>query len=345
MRKMINVFTIFMMPLMCVLLLIHNAYGLQVSFVVGEAFVERNGKQLTATVGMNVDTGDTIITKKASIVELLFLDGSAVKIFENAKVKIARVQEKEENISVVNGVVKAKIAKLQKNESKKIYTPTTVCAIRGTEFFVAVSDSSNSRINMEEGSLELINPYGALTIQGDEQANAEIAKKAEADENLKNPEAWKNTEDKNFTIEPQKYADSYEEYLQTLEERSSTQSAEIAKLKKMPIKKNYSDKIEQDMQEVEEKAAMIADDYFLGDCASAAVETVLQNYKDKKQEIYDAFDKIKSQADRVLQQQKANYEAIMAVKEAYRKSYEEIKGKHKQSIEQIKEEVKKVQEQ
>jgi hypothetical protein len=345
MRKMINVFTIFMMPLMCVLLLIHNAYGLQVSFVVGEAFVERNGKQLTATVGMNVDTGDTIITKKASIVELLFLDGSAVKIFENAKVKIARVQEKEENISVVNGVVKAKIAKLQKAESKKIYTPTTVCAIRGTEFFVAVSDSSNSRINMEEGSLELINPYGALTIQGDEQANAEIAKKAEADENLKNPEAWKNTEDKKFTIEPQKYADSYEEYLQTLEERSSTQSAEITKLKKMPIKKNYSDKIEQDMQEVEEKAAMIADDYFLGDCASAAVETVLQNYKDKKQEIYDAFDKIKSQADRVLQQQKANYEAIMAVKEAYRKSYEEIKGKHKQSIEQIKEEVKKVQEQ
>ncbi len=345
MKKIINVFAIYLMPLLFVVLLIHNAYSLQVSFVVGEAFVERNGKQVTATVGMNVGSGDSIITKKASIVELLFLDGSAVKIFENAKVKIASVQEKEENISVVNGVVKAKIAKLQKAELKKIYTPTTVCAIRGTEFFVAVSDSSNSRINMEEGLLELINPYGVLTIQGDEQANAEIAKKAEADENLKNPEAWKNTEDNNFTIEPQKYADSYEEYLQTLEERSSAQATEIKKLKKMPIKKKYTDTIEQDMQEVEEKATMIADDYFLGDCASAAVEAVLQNYKDKKQEIYDAFDKIKSQADRVLQQQKANYEAIMAVKEAYRKSYEEIKGKHKQSIEKIKEEVKKVQEQ
>ena len=343
MKKIINVFAIYLMPLLFVQLLIYNAYGLQVSFLVGEAFVERNGKKMPATVGMNVESGDSITTKNASIVELLFLDESIMRIFENSKVKIAMAQDKTENVSVVNGIIKAKIAKLQKAESKKIYTPTTVCAIRGTEFFVAVSDSSNSRINMQEGSLELINPYGVLTVQGDEQANAEIAKKAEADESLKNPEVWKNTEDKNFMTEPQKYADSYEEYLQTLEERSSAQSSEIAKLKKMPIKKKYTDKIEQDMQEVEVKAAMIADDYCLGDCASAAVETVLQNYKDKKQDIYDAFDKIKSQADRVLQQQKANYEAIMAIKEAYRKSYEEIKGKHQQSIEKIKDEVKKGQ--
>jgi len=83
--------------------------------------------------------------------------------------------------------------------------------------------------------------------------------------------------------------------------------------------------------------------YFLGDCANAAVDHVLQSYKEKKQEIFDSFNKVKEQADRVVQQQKANYEAIMAIKEAYRKSYEEIKGKHKESIKKIQEEVNKVQ--
>ncbi len=90
------------------------------------------------------------------------------------------------------------------------------------------------------------------------------------------------------------------------------------------------------MDELEKKVAVIADDYFLGDCANAAVDNVLEIYKEKKQEIFDSFNKVKEQADRVVQQQKANYEAIMAIKEAYRKSYEEIKGSIKKALKKLK---------
>ncbi|MEW6528136.1 MAG: FecR family protein [Spirochaetota bacterium] len=339
MRK---VMFIYFVLIMTILLSVPCVYALEISFVVGDVIVERNGKEELAVVGMKLLQGDVVVTKNASIAELLYADKSTVRIFENTKVKVAAIQDNHENVSIINGVIKAKISKLQKGESKKVYTPTTVCAIRGTEFFVAVSDSSNSRVNMEEGSLALANPYGEVNVHGDEQATVEVAKKPLQDDNPKNPELWKNTDDKEFFLEPQKYAESYNEYLATLEQRSSMQSAEIEKFKQSSVKKD-SKKLEKDMDELEKKVAVIADDYFLGDCANAAVDNVLEIYKEKKQEIFDSFNKVKEQADRVVQQQKANYEAIMAIKEAYRKSYEEIKGKHKESVEKIKEEINKVQ--
>ncbi|NMB65811.1 MAG: FecR domain-containing protein [Spirochaetes bacterium] len=328
-----------------VLLFAPYVYALEISFVVGDVIVERDGKENLAVVGMKLSQGDAVVTKNASIAELLYSDKSTLRIFENTKIKVAAIQDNQENVSVINGVIKAKISKLQKGESKKVYTPTTVCAIRGTEFFVAVSDSSNSRVNMEEGSLALANPYGEISVNNDEQATVEVAKKPLLDDNPKNPELWKNTADKDFVLEPQKYAESYNEYLSTLEQRSSMQSAEIEKYKQSSAKKKDSKKIEKDMDELENKVAVIADDFFLGDCANAAVDNVLQMYKEKKQEIFDSFNKVKEQADRVVQKQKANYEAIMAIKEAYRKNYEEIKGKHKESIEKIKEEINKVHDQ
>ncbi|MCX8123011.1 MAG: FecR family protein [Spirochaetes bacterium] len=341
MKKVLSVSFIYLVCIVGVLLSAQCIFALEVSFVVGEVIVERDGKQMIAVVGMKALQGDIVITRNASIAELKYTDNSIVRIFENTKVKIAAVQDNQENVSVINGVIKAKISKLQKGESKKVYTPTTVCAIRGTEFFVAVSDSSNSRINMEEGTLTLINPYGEINVNNDEQATAELAKKPLMDDNPKNPEVWKNAADKDFMLEPDKYAQSYEEYLSMLEQRSSMQSAEIEKIKQASTRKKDPKKLENDINELENKVAAIADDYYLGDCANAAVDHVLQNYKEKRQEIFDSFNKVKAQADKVVKQQKANYEAIMAIKEAYRKSYEEIKGKHKQSIEKIKEEVNK----
>jgi len=338
-----KVIVIYCVLVVAVLLSAQSIFALDISFVVGDVIVERDGKENLAVVGMKLSQGDIIITKNASIAELQYADKSTVRIFENTKVKVAAIQDNQENVSIINGVIKAKISKLQKGETKKVYTPTTVCAVRGTEFFVAVSDSSNSRVNMEEGSLALTNPYGEINVNGDEQATVEVAQKPLKDENPKNPELWKNTADKDFVLEPQKYAESYEEYLATLEQRSSMQSAEIEKFKQSSVKKKDSKKLEKDLDELENKVAVIADDFFLGDCANAAVDHVLQSYKEKKQEIFDSFNKVKEQADRVVQQQKANYEAIMAIKEAYRKSYEEIKGKHKESIKKIQEEVNKVQ--
>jgi len=259
MKKVILIYCVLVVT---VLLSAQSIFALDISFVVGDVIVERDGKENLAVVGMKLSQGDIIITKNASIAELQYADKSTVRIFENTKVKVAAIQDNQENVSIINGVIKAKISKLQKGETKKVYTPTTVCAVRGTEFFVAVSDSSNSRVNMEEGSLALNNPYGEINVHGDEQATVEVANKPLMDENPKNPELWKNTADKDFILEPQKYAESYEEYLATLEQRSSMQSAEIEKIKQSSPKKKDSKKIEKDMDELEKKVAVIADDLF-----------------------------------------------------------------------------------
>jgi hypothetical protein len=52
--------------------------------------------------------------------------------------------------------------------------------------------------------------------------------------------------------------------------------------------------------------------------------------------MYDIYLKIKAESNKVQEQQKKNYEAIMAVKAAYKKAYDEIMGKNKSYIDKIK---------
>ena len=80
----------------------------------------------------------------------------------------------------------------------------------------------------------------------------------------------------------------------------------------------------------------LEDDALLNESAAASIEGILERYGREKADIYDTFNRIKEESNKVAAQQRRNYEALQAVREAYRKAYEEIMGKHRESMEKIK---------
>ncbi len=98
MRK---VMFIYLVLITTILLSVPCVYALEISFVVGDVIVERNGKEDLAVVGMKLLQGDVVVTKNASIAELLYADKSTVRIFENTKVKVAAIQDNQENVSII----------------------------------------------------------------------------------------------------------------------------------------------------------------------------------------------------------------------------------------------------
>lgn len=95
-----------------------------------------------AKVGDILKNGMKIETGQASFVDIYF-DDNAIKILDNSIVEVkdlgVNTQEGSQKTEFYaqKGKVYAKVAKLAKNDSFSITTPTTTAGVRGTEFLVA----------------------------------------------------------------------------------------------------------------------------------------------------------------------------------------------------------------
>ena len=120
----------------------------QIKTVKGAAHIERAGKKLPATAGMQVRQADTVVTGKDGSVGITFLDNSLFSAGPNSVLALDRysfdstTHAGEFEASLKKGsvaVVSGKMVK-QSPESLRIRTPTGIMGARGTEFVVKVSD-------------------------------------------------------------------------------------------------------------------------------------------------------------------------------------------------------------
>lgn len=120
----------------------------QVKTVKGAAHIERAGKKLPATAGMQVHQADTVVTGADGSVGITFLDNSLFSAGPNSVLALERYRfdstthAGEFEASLKKGsvaVVSGKMVK-QSPESLRIRTPTGIMGARGTEFVVKVSD-------------------------------------------------------------------------------------------------------------------------------------------------------------------------------------------------------------
>ena len=323
-----------------------SGYGASISFMLGDVKVSRGGKTITAELNKKLFAGDMIKTGKVGIATVAYDDGSEIKIQENSWVKIGdKAAEDSEFVSVVSGVIKAKFSKVSKQEERKVYTPTTVCSVRGTEFLVGVSEGADSQVALTEGKLDVGNPYGTTQIKENQKVEVNVAKAPEAQNGQKGFELsmddlmnWKNNSNAEFEKNPEAKTDSFNDYISTLNKRSQDSTKQIDSLGKKnedPSKLGKKD-IENANQEVKKVEANVADDMFLNSATGSSIDGILNRYQKDKKDMYDKYLKIKAESNKVQEQQKRNYEAIMAVKAAYKKAYDEIMGKNKSYMDQIK---------
>lgn len=127
-----------------------------INFVTGDVKLITNGNAVAAKIGDSVKQGMTIKTGPKAVVDVFFGD-NVVRILENSSVVmtelVRNVADNKENTEfyVENGKMFSKVSrKLSDGEKFKISTPTSVAAVRGTEFAVS-EDEGKSNVACIDG--------------------------------------------------------------------------------------------------------------------------------------------------------------------------------------------------
>ncbi len=161
-----------------------------VNFVTGQVFIDRNGSKKQAQVGDVIRQGMKIQTQEKSFIDI-YIGENAVKVLENTEVEVntllfdAETGGEKTSLKVQRGDVITRVSKkLSKHDSYSISTPTTIAAVRGTEFMVSekdgagqvacldglvrvsdASDADKSFVDIEAGQEVKVEPGKPLTVQ------------------------------------------------------------------------------------------------------------------------------------------------------------------------------------
>jgi hypothetical protein len=114
----------------------------------GVVVIQRDGVDVTPTLGGQVFQQDVIVTGKDGKVGLLFLDDSRLAVGPNSNMAMGMFQfnpvndEGSFDVSINKGTLSVISGKMtaRKPGSLKVKTPAAILAVRGTEFSVKIQD-------------------------------------------------------------------------------------------------------------------------------------------------------------------------------------------------------------
>jgi hypothetical protein len=145
------------------------AQTLTVEGVVSPAWVERGGARLPLAVGMRLSDKDRVVTGAGSRLLLRMVEGSAVKLGENATVALDRLAEKKGTdsqravtaaLDVVRGAFRFTTGIFDKRpaiRSVDIRVATVTTGIRGTDLW-GKSDEKRDLVCLIEGKISVTHP-------------------------------------------------------------------------------------------------------------------------------------------------------------------------------------------
>jgi len=115
----------------------------KVTYVAGDAFVIRDGEQLSLVEGDKVFSSDTLVTGERGRISLHMRDDSKVFIGRLSRIDVSEYVVKEKSLisgafNMLWGKVRFYVAKVGKGSSFNVSTQTAVLGVRGTEFLVTI---------------------------------------------------------------------------------------------------------------------------------------------------------------------------------------------------------------
>lgn len=323
-----------LMVLTAVLILAGSAHAVQVAFYMGKATIIRNGKSIPVKTGLEVKSGDIIQTGPQGLVELVYNDNSRVIVREKSRVRIGTQSiHDSENPALILGVVTGKFQKIMKG-SHKIYTPTAICAVRGTEYDVAVSSTGDTRVSVTEGTVDVNNSEGSVQLSKGEDAEADVSEKPDKEEREKLSE-WLTEKDKELEKEPDDSVKSFKKQVQIIDMHTEKREEDIKKLEKQVAGADNEDEIKEAGLALDDAEDLTEDDIMLTETMSDALSVIASNFKKRKIKIYRDFEKVKKESDKVLEVQKQSYADIQAIKDDYVKTREKIMGDFKKESDKL----------
>lgn len=146
----------------------------------GPAELQKAGSEqwLPARKGLPLDQGDRLRTGEKAWCELLFKDGSFIKMEAGSETAAETLQATPEgrifSFSFLRGKALWMAAKLRKGAASKfsIRTPSAVCAVRGTDFSIIVSSAGETSVGLYQGEVAVSNELGEKVLLAGSEASA-----------------------------------------------------------------------------------------------------------------------------------------------------------------------------
>ena len=133
-----------------------------VNFVTGDVFLVQDGKKAKANIGDKVSQGMKIETGKNAMVDIYFGE-NAIKVLSGSVVEVKQLvtaisdNGEKTDLYLEKGKLFSKVAKkLRKQDSYQIKSPTTIAAVRGTDFLVS-DDGKKGNVATLDGLVEVLN--------------------------------------------------------------------------------------------------------------------------------------------------------------------------------------------
>jgi len=206
----------------------------KVDFLIGKAtMVNKEKKKSVLKKGTALFGGETIITDSKTTLRLRLKNNSLVRIMPGSTIIMNEVKFGQDAdryaFGVVNGGMESKVSKVGQKDYYKVYGPTTVAGVRGTEFLVAVGVNGKTDVMVKEG---------AVSLDGDQRRDAvKAGEKVEV--GLTDEPKKEQISESNFEKEYQKFQKENEK----VENPGETIGAAGEQLKK--IEENNKKKLEQ----------------------------------------------------------------------------------------------------
>jgi len=248
-------------------------------FVIGNVTVaQKNKKAVKLKKGFIFRGGETVLTASGSQAKIKLKNGSMVQVLPSSQVIFNEVKFDNGNnryaFGVIQGGMSSNVNRLGTQDYYKVYTPTAVAGVRGTEFLVAVGVNGNSNVMVKEGAVSIdgtekkdmvkAGEKAEITLDDDfdkektknsdpnkefnefMKANAEINKPAETVEQA--ADKMKEIEENNATrlqelSKKEKLTQKEEEEIDFLHQRSVNQSAGLYNLSNNIFKKHKNNSL------------------------------------------------------------------------------------------------------
>ena len=133
--------------------------------VTGEVVVHPagGGDEVSGEADMPLEEGDRIVTSADSTAEVALDGGSLITLDANSDFTLENTQKSASIFALTLGSLLAKIQKLG-SQSLRVRTPTSVAAVRGTEFGVDVEGEQSHVGVFDEGRVEVQGQSGGATV-------------------------------------------------------------------------------------------------------------------------------------------------------------------------------------
>lgn len=132
--------------------------------LMGEVLITPAGSTTAhqAKLGEVLGTGDKIETKKCTM-EITLTNGNVIDLKPHSRLILTnltlnyKTNEYENLMTCDYGQLGAKVGKMQGKSKFQVRTPTAICGVRGTTFYIMVSPTGETRVFVADGTVDMTN--------------------------------------------------------------------------------------------------------------------------------------------------------------------------------------------